>query len=141
MVRSRATRQPRHLRVLLLAAVGGIVFGIIGMHGLGQDHMTASDAHHSLSAAQSMPMGAMPADTIDGHDHGKNPSDPEDHCGMLALCLAAIAGGALLLWVAFVAYRRRPTAHLKRTANTVRTFVQSVFRPPPDLIRLSILRC
>lgn len=141
-MRSRATKQRAHLRVLLLVVVGGIVFGIIGMHTLARDRVTPSAATHSLTAIQSMPAGTMTAETMGDHNQdGNGSSSPDDHCGMLALCLAALVGGALLVWGALAALRRRPITQLKRTAATVRTCIQLVFRPPPDLIRLSILRC
>ena len=142
VVKRRAIKQKRHMRFLLLAVVGGIVFGIIGMHSLSQDHTAQSPSAHSAAASQPAQSSGMAADTMGGDSqHGKDPSVPDDHCGTLALCLAAIAGGALLLLAAFVAHRRRPTTHLKRASNTVRAFVHSVFKPPPDLISLSILRC
>lgn len=142
MVKPRATKQKRHVRVLLLAVVGSIVFGILGMHSLAQNHTTSAATAQSVAATQLMPTGSMPADMVDGHNrHGKDPSGPDDHCEMLVLCVTAIVGGALLLWAEFVALRRRPMALLKRTSTTVRTCVRSICRPPPDLISLSILRC
>ena len=127
--------------VLLFAVVGGIVFGIIGMHGLSRDHPTSTPAH-SVAATQSMSAGAMAADAtgVDSQ-HGQDPSDPDIHCGMLTLCLAAIIGGALLLWVAFIGVPRRPMALLKRSGAAVLSQAKSVVRPPPDLKSLSILRC
>lgn len=146
VVKRRAIKQKRRTRVILLAVVGGVLLGIFGMHNPSQEHSqehpAQSHSARSTAASQSTQAGAMAADTMDGHNQReKDPSAPDGHCGMLVLCLAAIGGGALLLWAAFVACRRRPTAHLKRASVTVRTFVQSVFKPPPDLISLSILRC
>lgn len=141
MMKRRATKKKGHPRVLLLAVVAGMVFGIIGMHGLALSHTTSASAH-SVVAAQSMTAGATAADTTGVHDqHGKNSSDPGIDCGMLTLCLAAFIGGALLLWVAFGGLRRRPVAVLKRSSRVVLVQMKSVFRPPPDLISLSILRC
>lgn len=140
MMKVRAIKHKMHVRVLLLVVVGGIVFGIIGMHGLSNDHSTGTA--HAAVAPQSLPSGATPADAMGGHDqHGNDHSDLGEHCGMLALCLGALAGGALLLWAAFVALRRRPMALLKRSSTAVRAQMRSIFRPAPDLISLSILRC
>ena len=140
MTKSRAIKQKMHVRVLLLAVVGGIVFGIIGMHGLSKDHSASTT--HAAMASQSLPSGVTPADAMDGHNqHGNDPADLGDHCGMLALCLGVLAGGALLLWAAFVALRRRPMALLKRSSTAVHAQMRSIFRPAPDLISLSILRC
>ena len=141
MMKRRTTKQKGHARVLLLAVVGGVVFAIFGMHGLTQNHTTSASAH-SVAATQSMAAGAMAVDATAGHNqHGDNPSEHGIDCGMLTLCLAAIIGGALLLCVALVGLRRRPIALLKRSSTAVLTQMKSVFRPPPDLISLSILRC
>ena len=141
MMKRRTTKQKGHARVLLLAIVGGMVFAIIGMHGLTQNHTTSASAH-SVPATQSMAAGAMAAEASSGHNqHGENPSGHGIDCGMLTLCLAAIIGGALLLWVAFDGLLRRPVAVLKRSARVALVQMKSVFRPPPDLISLSILRC
>lgn len=139
MVKGRPSKQVMRKRVLLFAIVGVIVLGMFGMHGLTADHSTtaANAPSHTVVATQSMPANALASHS----NHLNDSSDSSGHAGMLALCLAVIAGGALLLWAAFVALRRRPIAQLKRAVTTGRTFVQSVFRPPPDLISLSILRC
>lgn len=139
MVKGRPNKPVIHKRVLLFAVVGVIVLGMFGMHGLTGDHSTtaANAITHTVVASQPMPAGGVPSHSSQGTDS----SDSSGHAGMLALCLAVIAGGALLLWAAFVALRRRPIAQLKRAVTTGRIFVQSVFRPPPDLISLSILRC
>jgi len=139
MVKARSSKQVTRTRVLLFAVVGGIMLGMLGMHSLTQDHAspTVNATALTVVAAQSMSVDVMAGDS----DHGNGSSDSSDHCGMLALCLATIAGGALLLWAAFAALRRRPIAQLKRASTTGRIFVQSVFRPPPNLISLSILRC
>ena len=139
MVKGRPSKHVIRKSVLLFAVVGGVVLGMFGMHGLTGDHSTtaANAITHTVVASQPMPVGG-----VAGHSfHGTDSSDLSDHAGMLALCLAVVAGGALLLWAAFVALRRRPVAQLKRAATTGRTFVKTVFRPRPDLISLSILRC
>ncbi|MDQ3157131.1 MAG: DUF6153 family protein [Actinomycetota bacterium] len=143
MVRRRPEMHQRHVRVLLIAMVSGVVFGLIGMHSLTQEGMARSEGVHSFDMTPTGHGTATPVGpAMDGHDqHEKGPSDPADHCGMLALCLAALVGGSLLLWAAFAAVRTRPTAHIRRVSTSIRIYVQTVFRSPPDLISLSILRC
>ena len=154
MLKSGAPSQDRRARVLILAAVAGVVFGILGMHSF----VTNDPGPHteSLSAMPAMDQpdqqvaamshdAAHAAEAPQGHDqHGGDPSgstDLSDHCGMLALCLVALIGGALLLWGVMGAIRRRPITQFKRVTTSARSFVKSVSRPPPDLISLSILRC
>lgn len=60
---------------------------------------------------------------------------------MIALCLAALVGGVLLLVGVIAALRRRPMSYLKRASSMVLTHMKMVFRAPPDLVSLSILRC
>ena len=155
MLRLGAAHQDRRARVLILAAVAGVVFAILGMHSFIQGD---ADPHTATGPAPSQVahITEQPADLLQAataltvsashgrNEHGKNPSGPSDlsdHCGMLALCLVALIGGALLLWGVLAAARRRPITRIKRVSVSVRTFVQSVTRAPPDLISLSILRC
>ena len=154
MLRLGAAHRDRRARLLILVAVAGVVFAILGMHSFIQGD---ADPHTATGPAPSqgeyvtgqttdlLQTAAMAVGVWHGHnEHGKNPSghfDLSDHCGLLALCLVAVIGGALLLWGVLAAARRRPITHIKRISVSVRTFVQSVTRAPPDLISLSILRC
>jgi hypothetical protein len=143
MTRGRSTRQQR-ARLLLSAVVGGIVFGIVGMHSLSLPHSgpTATAQSSATAPVHAMGAGVVHAGTLGGEGHqGHQPAGHDDDCGLIACCLAAMFGGALLFWAVFVAHQRRRVAWIKRLSITIRVQVKSVLRPPPDLISLSILRC
>lgn len=124
---------------------GGIIVGMFAMHSLTQDHvqisnhaMAANESPAVVAANTSAEVSLVPA-KHDGDHRGS--SLGVDHCGMLAMCLLAIAAGVALLWFFGSSHGRRAFAHLKRVVPTGRQFVQTAFRQPPDLVSLSILRC
>lgn len=143
MMANRPVGQGKRVRALLLAVVGGIMFGIVGMHGLSLAHSHANFANTSVSAMPAQGAGmAMSAAVIgdDGHPGHESPGE-DDNCGFVACCLAVVIGGALLLWAVLSRWRQRPVAWVKRVPNSLRTHVVSALRPPPNLFSLGILRC
>lgn len=132
---TRTTTRRTHDGVLLLAIVAGIVLGIVGMHGLTQPDSTHA-AHQAKSAAAAMVLAGSATD-----QHGHEPSGPMVNCEVLICCVSVLIGGALLLWAGSASRRGRALAIVKRLSSTALIQVNSVVRPRPDLIRLSILRC
>ncbi len=131
-------------RLLLLAVVGGIVLGIVGMHGLSQTSAPGAStiASPSASSLQDLSMEAMPAmaSGVGGHQGHESPGHGHD-CDLIAGCLAALLGGGLLLWALLTHHRPRQFGWLKRPPMLLPKIALSVPRRPPDLISLSILRC
>lgn len=143
MAPNRPTTQGIRARALLLAVVGGIVFGIVGMHGLSliHSHSEVMASAAVVAPAHGMGAAAMHTAVLDGGSHQGHEPSGHDDCGLIACCLAVLFGGALLLWAVLSLRRQRPVAWIKRASATLHTSVTSVLRPPPDLISLSILRC
>lgn len=144
MMARRPSGQRRRMRVLLLAVVGGIMFGIVGMHGLAviHSHGTVVASTAMVSHGLDVPAAVVSAAVMNGAGHqGHEAPGHGDDCGLVTCCLTALFSGALLLWAALMLRRQRVVAWIRRASTVLQTQVTSVARPRPDLISLSILRC
>lgn len=122
---------------MLLCAV---VIGIIGMHGLALHastagsshgvHVTVMDAsgHHAgaLASVAPQPVLATPG--------------PDDHSGMMALCVAMLAGAAFTVLLLFL--RRRSRVWFVQSAATPHVFsVPLTLFQRSSVWRFSVIRC
>lgn len=146
---TRPTMKSKRVRALLLVVVGGIMLGIVGMHvlSLTHSHGELMTTQATLASAHTTTTQAMQSTAVNGGGHpghqtpGHGTPGEDDHCGLIACCLAVLFGGALLLWVALILRRQRPVAWFKRASTTLQVYAVSALRPRPDLHSLSILRC
>ncbi len=116
-----------------------IVLGVVGMHGLSMSCLGGSD--HDVVMA----MSATPVSSLDTMSHVAPNSGPTFRHdapagGVALMCIAILAAGLLLAACFAVALRggwlvRQPILHIQTLSRTRR------FRAPPDLVKLSILRC
>lgn len=120
-----------------LAAAALALFGLVAMHGLGT-HGTiaqpASMAGVSVPADAAQPMADHTCDCP--HVHGEGPDSTH---GMLALCLAVLAGllamavRQFVIGVTWAPVTRRTRAHLPDPPLRD--------RDPPNLLALCVIRC
>jgi len=131
---------------LLTGLLGGLILGIVGMHGLtngpmANDHVAGHEPQapvenvgHDLLAAPPGTTGSAAQQTA--------PPDPlsSDGHGALALCLVMLAGLGLMLLTALQG-RPRAVALAPRLGLDRRPRPGRRLRAPPLLSELSILRC
>ncbi len=137
-------------RVLWLGALGTVLAGLFGMHGLGSHGMSGMGAAHAVTAGSVM---AVPA----GHDVMSSPAAPKEgtatraittvasgypttEVGMVIECVAVLAVALLALLRMLRGRRaglrlRMPTRRLRAPAFLGRDV------DPPCLFDLSIQRC
>lgn len=124
-----------------LALLGGVVFGVIAMHGLSSHGMgsvwepTMHTAASPLHLASALP--DMDSVTVVASDPG-----PGMGGGMAGLCVAVIGGG-IGVGLLFLVSRRRRISRTRGSVSRGEAVAASRGRDrdPPCLIRLSIQRC
>jgi hypothetical protein len=122
-----------------LAVLGGVVLGVVAMHGLSSHGMSAGSEPTMQAAGPSMSIASM---APYGHASPTLSPDPGPGMGgaMAGLCVAVIGLGLGL--VAMLMRRRGVPLTARRIppGMAVRS-LRGRDRDPPSLIRLSIQRC
>jgi hypothetical protein len=122
-----------------LAVLGGVVLGVVAMHGLSSHGMGPGSAPTMHAAGPSMSIASTASY---GHASPTLSPDPGPGIGraMAGLCVAVIGLGLGL--VAMLTGRRRVPLTARRTASGWAVpSLRGRDRDPPSLIRLSIQRC
>ena len=140
----------------LVAVVGAIVLGILGMHGLSQHGAMPSHADHQLVAAAHGTSAHTEHVAMNHRGHAAVAGDPTGattvavgneggsvgHMAMLcaAMVLAAAAGVLLVLRLRRLA--RATVLRLEARVQTVRTFASDrLATGPPAVWEFSVVRC
>jgi hypothetical protein len=131
--------RPRGRRTLIAAAWLLALLGLFGMHALGT-HGTAS---HQGAASHHRMTHSMTDQSVILIDPLRPSASPDMHGaggGVLGLCMAVL-GGVLLSLILRLRNRRRELCLTARRPTLALRVVIRRERDPPNLVRLSVMRC